>query len=247
METEQKKNMIKQALTQEVSEAITNIVPFLEDKDQEVVLSAIDALGELPPNERIERILITLTSNQSELIRYSALEALWGYNGEDVFQAFVDRLKDSNEIVRISAVEALSNLRDIEAGKFLLEALLDEEEIVRREAAIGLGKLEDSSLAPLLQEYLQQEKSNTARVGFYIGLYLLGSKLHLNPLLNLLKDSSYQVRCAVANSVLDLVDQENRRVIEKYLIEALKKEQTFAARSTLQNVLDELSSSNEIK
>ncbi|WP_445670115.1 hypothetical protein [Peribacillus sp. FSL M8-0224] len=61
-------------------------------------------------------------------------------------------------------------------------------------------------------------------------------------MLDLLKDPSYRVRCAVANSVVDLLNQENVNLIKQSLLSALKNEQTDAARSSLQGALGEINS-----
>lgn len=260
MEIKQKINKIKELLEQDGPESTLRIADFLaedelkpivisakflEDEDHHILMTAIEALGESPINEKNKSLLLSLTKNQDELIRYCALEALWGYGGEDVFRAICSRLKDSNDLVRLTAVEALGNLRDIRGEENLIDALSDQNEIVRRNAAEGLGKLGDASAIPILQAFLQNETSSAAKVGFYVGLYLLGAEFRLKSLLNLLKDPSYQVRCSVANIVLDLVDEENKKLIIKALNAALRRETTVAASSTLQSALEELSSSND--
>lgn len=261
MEIKQKINKIKELLelngpestlriadflAEDELKSIVNSATFLEDEDHHVLMMAIEALGESPINEKNKSLLLSLTENQDELIRYGALEALWGYAGEDVFKAICRRLKDSNDLVRITAVEVLGSLKDMRGEEHLIDALTDENEIVRRNAAEELGMLGSNRALSVLQTYLQNESSTTAKVGFYVGLYHLGSKIHLMSLLNLLNDPSYEVRCAVANNVVDLVDQENKRLIERALQVALRREPTIAARSTLQSALNEISSSNEL-
>lgn len=245
MKSEQKIMIIQGFLEQADSDAVGNIAAFLTDEDPHVIRMAIDALGTLPFSDKIKSILLPLTENSDEEIRFKALEALWGYTGDDVLNAVINRLKDENELVRISAVEALGEMRDSRGKQHLIDALTDEEEIVRREAAEGLDELGDVSAIPVLQDFLQNETSSTAKVGFYVGLYLLGAEFRLKSLLNLLKDPSYQVRCSVANIVLDLVDEENENLIKKALNAALRRETTVAARSSLQSALDELSSSSD--
>lgn len=245
MKSEQKLMIIQGFLEQAGPEAIGHIASFLEDEDSHVIWMAIEALGTLPISEKIKSILLPLTENLDEEIRFKALEALCGYTGDDVLNAVVKRLKDDNELVRISAVEALGEMRDYRGKQHLIDALTDVEEIVRREAAEGLGELGDASAIPVLQAFLRNETSSTAKVGFYVGLYLLGAEFRLISLLNLLKDPSYQVRCSVANCVLDLVDKENKKLIIKSLNAALIRETTVAARSTLQSALEELNSSND--
>ncbi|MBT2570749.1 HEAT repeat domain-containing protein [Planococcus sp. ISL-110] len=242
MKPEQRITAIQKLLAQGGPDVFREIAAYLEGDDREVRITAIGALGELPVSEKIKFALLPLTEDLDEEIRYLALEALWGYTGEDVFKAHIDRLKDGDELVRISAIEGLGELRDARAEKYLVDSLIDEEEIVRRDAAEGLGKIGAVSAISTLQNHLQQETSSLAKVGFYTGLYLLGSKMHLKSLLNLLKDPSYVVRCAVANSAAVLADHENEKGIKKALQAALRREPTIAAQSTFQRVLDELSS-----
>lgn len=245
MKSEKKIMIIQGFLEQAGPDAIENIAPFLADEDPQVIWMAIEALGTLPISEKIKNILLPLTENPDEEIRFKALEALWGYTGDAVLNAVVNRLKDDDELVRISAVEALGEMRDRRGKQHLMDALTDVEEIVRREAAEGLGKLGDASAVPVLQAFLQKETSSAAKVGFYVGLHLLGAEFHLKSLLNLLKDPSYRVRCSISNCVLDLVNEENKKLIIKALDAALRRETTVAARSTLQSALEELNSSND--
>lgn len=245
MQSEQKIMIIQGFFEQAGPDTIENIATFLTDEDSHVIWMAIEALGTLPISEKIKSVLLPLTGNSDEEIRCKSLEALWGYAGDDVLNAVVGRLKDNDELVRISAVETLGEMRDSRGRQHLVDALTDEDEIVRREAAEGLGKLGDASAIPVLQAFLQNETSSTAKVGFYVGLYLLGAEFRLMSLLNLLKDPSYQVRCSVANRVLDLVDKENEKLIIKSLNAAFIRETTVAARSTLQSALEELGSFND--
>ncbi|MGI2326718.1 HEAT repeat domain-containing protein [Planococcus sp. YIM B11945] len=188
MNTEQKINEIRELQTKDGPESAVEIAVFLEDEDYMVKLIAIQTLGEFPLSDEIKSILLPWTEHLEEEIRHQTLEALWGYTGDDVFRAVVSRLKDSEELVRMSAVETLGEMRDPRAEEFLIKALKDEDELVRRFAAEGLGKLGTDTVIPVLLTYLQKETSSTAKVGFYIELYLLGYKIYLKSLLNLLKD-----------------------------------------------------------
>ena len=114
-------------------------------------------MGTLRISKKIKSILLSLTGNPDEEIRFEAFEALWEYTGEDVLHPVVARLKDDNELVRMTAAESLSNLRDKDGMEHLVNALTDENEIVRRDAEEGLGKLGDTSTIPVLQAFLQNE------------------------------------------------------------------------------------------
>ncbi|WP_142829652.1 HEAT repeat domain-containing protein [Planococcus soli] len=239
---EQQLLAIQQLLERGGPDSFHGIAEYLKEDNREVRITAIAALGELPANPMIKSVLLLLTEDPDEEVRYLALESLWGYTGEGVFNAHIRRLKDSDELVRMSAVEGLGELKDARAEKYLVRSLRDEEEIIRRDAAAGLGKIGAATAILVLQKQLQQEKSSLAKVGIYTGLYLLGSQIHLQSLLNLLSDPSYLVRCAVANTVVTIADQENEKVIKKALKAALRREFTIAGQSTLQEVLDELNS-----
>ncbi|WP_042355191.1 HEAT repeat domain-containing protein [Bacillus rubiinfantis] len=247
MNTEQKIKKIKELQKRVDENSIEKIGSFLEDDDTATKLTAIEVLGELPKDESIKSILIKLTENPDEEIRFYALESLHGYTGEDVYASVVKRLEDSDELVRISAVEVIVNLKDIKGIEHLCNALTDTDEIVRSYAAEGIGKIGTKTYIPILEKYLSREKSNLSKLGFFLGLYLLGEKKYLNSILALLENRSYRVRCAVANSVVDLVNQENIKQIKERLLSALKNERTNAAHSTLEGALEEINSLNLIQ
>lgn len=242
MNTDQKLNKIKELQNHMEQDSIVKIAAFLDDDEIAVRLTAIEALGELPMDESIKSILIKLTDDLDEEIRYHALESLRGYTGEDVFKAVVRHLKDDHELVRISAVEAIVDLGDTRGVEYLVKALADEEEIIRSYAAEGLGIIGTEASKPMLEKYLSYETSSLAKRGFFVGLYLLGEKKYLKSILDLLKDPDYRVRCAVANTVVDLINQENEYIVKQSLQSALQNEQTNAARSSIQGALEEINS-----
>ncbi|MDM5358240.1 HEAT repeat domain-containing protein [Peribacillus sp. ACCC06369] len=176
MNTEQKINKIKELQNNVELDSILKIAFFLEDDDLAVKLTAIEALGELPNSESIKSILIKLTKNSDEEIRYYALESLKGYAGEDVFEAIVRNLNDSDELVRISAVEAIGDLNDIKGLDHLYKALTDKDEIVRGYAAEGIGKIGKAESITILEKFITSETNSLSKLGFFVGLYLLGEK-----------------------------------------------------------------------
>src|SRR5207248_759299 len=107
--------------------------------------------------------------------------------------------------------------------------------------ASAIGVLRDYSARPVLHKALLKERSARARVGFLVGLFLLGDKQQLAALMALLENKSYRVRCAAANTLarLPLSASERRAVVEK-LSERLKLETTVAARSSLGSAINRL-------
>ncbi|MBZ5201850.1 HEAT repeat domain-containing protein [Planomicrobium chinense] len=127
MKSEQRIMIIQGFLEQAGPDAIENIAAFLKDEDPYVMWMAIEALGTLPISEKIKNILLPLTDNPDEEIRFKTLEALWGYTRDAVLNAVVNRLKDDDELVRISAVEAIGS-----------------NELVRRRIEMALARKNDN-------------------------------------------------------------------------------------------------------
>ncbi|MDN7245644.1 HEAT repeat domain-containing protein [Planococcus shenhongbingii] len=71
MKSKQKTRIIQGCLEQADPDAIKNIAIFLEEEDPPVIWMAIEALGTLPISEKIKSILLPLTENSEEEIRFS--------------------------------------------------------------------------------------------------------------------------------------------------------------------------------
>ena len=240
MSSQKKINEIKKLQKQGDRYSVEKIALFLKDDDMTVKLTTIEVLGELPKSKYIKSILISLTDYNDEEVRYYALEALRGYTGEDLFETAIKLFNDNDELVRISVVQLLVEMGYPDGLEYLIKALADNEELVRSYAAEGIGKLGSTASIPLLELNLLCETSTLAKLGFLVGLYLLGEEKYLIQILDLLEDPSYKVRCAVANTVVDLVNEENRNLIKQSLLLALKNEETNAARSSMEGAINEL-------
>lgn len=222
-------------------EAIDRIIEFINDKDLGVRLSAVEALSHFSKSTKVKHMLLNLASDTNSEIRYNAVESLINFPEQEVFSSLTKRLTDNNELVRIVTVEVLGENYLELAIPHLIPLLSDKASLVRSYVAETLGKSGDKRLIPLFKKALQQEKRNIARLGFYIGLYLLGESSCLKSILSLLKTRSYRVRCAVANSLESLSTKENYNLIMEHLNLALSKEQTVAAKSSITNAIQGIS------
>lgn len=214
------------------------LIANLSQRKRPLKLCSIRALASFIDSSKARIALIKCTYDADDEYRYTAIEALDNFVGDDVEDAVIERIKDKSELVRITAIEFVGEHRCYRALPYLKEALRDEKALVRCYAAEAVGILGgNQSLVPLLEEGLKNEKRNIARLGFYLGLYQLNQLDYLGSILNLLKAKSYKVRCATANSLVNLATEENYDLIIEKLKAALAKETTVAARSSMQNAI----------
>ena len=153
-------------------------------------------------------------------------------------QKLVKGLRDADELVRIEVCEALANIGDPQAIPALRKALRDTSPLVRSYAAAAIGVLGSKNDIPTLETQLRNEFSDAAKVGLYHGLFKLGKLDMLVGLSGLLQSSDYRVRCAVANTLCEVVaDQDSARIILPELRKALSLESTVAAQEAIENSL----------
>lgn len=224
----------------ETHEAFEEILTFIEDEDLAVKITAIELLSNFNSNQTAKKALIQLTNDPDTEVRMYSIESLSNFSGDDVEEAVITRLEDPDSLVRMTAAECLGYIGHTKAIPYLCKLISDNNELVRMYTAEALGKLGDRSLIPFLSDRLKIEKRNAARLGFFIGLYLLGEKHFLNSIIGLLKVKSYRVRCATANSLGKLANKDNYQIIRTNLLKALEKEDTIAARSSLKTALSYL-------
>ncbi|OQM46216.1 hypothetical protein B6A27_07290 [Anoxybacillus sp. UARK-01] len=188
----------------------------------------------------IKNKLIQLTDHSNNEVRMYAIEQLGFFSGDEVGEVIVPKLTDPNLLVRVTAAEVLGLIEYKEAIPYLCRSLDDKHELVRAYTAEVLGKLGDKGIISLLKEKLNRERRNRARLGFYLGLYHLDEIEYLNDIIKMLNCKSYRVRCAVANSLVEIADMNNFTKIKECLRKALSKEKTTAVQSSLYGALTEL-------
>ena len=195
----------------ETNEAVAPLISKLEDSDSEVRMIAARGLGDL----------LTGKNSPPELI---------------------GKLHDRDELVRIETAESLGVIGDKKALPELWKALADSSSLVRSYVAGAIGELGSRKDIARLEDRLRQENSDTSRVGYYQALYKLGKRNALDQLLRLLSHSKdYRVRCAVANILCDVVDDKiSALTIYTALSEALKRESTTAARSSIRSSMRDI-------
>jgi HEAT repeat protein len=108
--------------------------------------------------------------------------------------------------------------------------------LVRSYAATAIGSLGAREEIARLETAFRRENSDQGKVGFYEALYKLRRNAALAPLLELLQNPDYQVRCATANTLSTLsFGRQDASVVLAALRRALRAEGTVAAKSSIRS------------
>ncbi len=192
--------------------AIERLLELSNDEDWEVRCRAIEKIGEYPLTFRVEKVM--------ERIRQGLL--------------------DSNEFVRSSCIDILGEWKDTKSINRIISYLTNDCFVVRIAAAEAIGVFGDSSKAKYLEERLSQVDDDNEQVFCYFGLFLLGQHHYLDSLLKSLSSDYYRTRCAAANLLISCATDKNKIQIIEQLKNALDKENTAAASSSLTNAIYEI-------
>jgi len=215
----------------------------LKDKSPTVRGLAVEIIGERKIDEMLANVLLMLKDSDSE-VRTLAVESIGKLaNANFPVDTLANYLNDKSELVRVSVAEILGEIGNVSVLDDLKTALNDKSPLVRRYVAEAIGSIGQQKSAEILQKYLSNEDDESAKVGFYVGLYKLNKKDFLENLINLLESEDYRLRCASANSlsILNLSSSEISQVVSA-LNQALSKEKTVAARSSIESTLTYLQS-----
>ena len=186
----------------------------------------------------IARIAARACSQDPETtVRDEAAEALGDVGNRLDVPRLIVLLHDPAWIVRASAAGSLGILGGATAKKALMAALTkDLRPDVKRYAASGLGQIGGADVISFLEDKLDNEKNPEVLTGLLSGLYTLGQSERLQPLLELLNDEDYMVRCQVLDGLQD-GRQEDRASIIASLERLLQHEDHAAVIENARKVL----------
>jgi HEAT repeat protein len=183
--------------------------------------------------------LVRMTSKRSYEVRMDALEALGDsqFNLEpQVRKAIADR----DELVRTTGAEIAGERRLTALTDDLVRRLKsDRSALVRSAAAVALGEMQAVETRNILKARISVS-DDEERVGLYYALVRLGVRRYFKLFLNGLRHDFYRIRCATANLLPDLINENNRSMALRFLKDALVHERTVAARSSLDDALKEI-------
>lgn len=216
-------------------------VKALSDRSPRVRVTAVENLGLLNDKRSAPHLVTSLKDSNPE-VRMRAAENLGVLlQNEPSPGALISCLRDPDKLVRITVAESLGAIGDRRALPSLWKTIYDASPLVRSYVAAAIGELGDNRDLSKLKKRIGEEKSETAKVGFYHALHLLGEPDILRDLLGLLKSKDYRVRCATANTLSAIhVDDSDKKLITRTLRKALKQEPTIAGRDSLRSSLRRL-------
>jgi HEAT repeat protein len=215
------------------------LIVQLDSSDAAIRAHATEQLG-LLGHRSLSKHLIARTADKSAEVRMRAVEALGRLrvpSGNVVANALFDR----DELVRVAAAEAVSRKRIRNAASLLGSALNDRSPLVRRYVAIAMGTLRLKQCEALMLRRLEKEESDSAKVGLFEGLWMMGQRTLLPGAMRLLDSDDYHVRCAMASALSStFATADNRLQIVRALRSRLRDENTIAGKQAMRNALQHL-------
>ena len=212
------------------------VIRSLYDRSPKVRVTAAECLGKMKIKTRATVAALTkCLSDRFYEVRMRSAESLGillsGTSKSP--RALVHRLKDPDELVRVETAEALGAIGDPMSVPSLIRTLGDPSPLVRSYVAVAIGAVGDKKALRTIEARLLRERNDTAKVGFYEALYLLGKHEAIINLQRLSKSKNYRVRCAVANVLGTTVGSSNAQGAVRFLEKWLKEEKAVAVKSTL--------------
>ena len=213
----------------------------LADSDREVKIDGL-LRATRHRSRRLMFAVCELLTDRSPEVRMRAAEALARLvpHGSAPL-ALVSALEDPDVLVRTAAAESLGDIGDLRTRTALRSALNDRSSWIRRNAAESIGSMKNRRDVAILRKRINVERSSSAKLGLYAGLYCLGDRGMLEFMLKGLASRQYRVRCATANMLAHVISRpDDRAVAIEALRDALQRESTVAARSSMQRGLVDL-------
>ncbi|MEJ5250798.1 MAG: HEAT repeat domain-containing protein [Chthonomonadetes bacterium] len=207
----------------------------------------------MPEKRKNMVYLLNRLSSPDSTERCDAIEELAQYRHPRVLRALKSSLLfDPEDVVRCSAAEQLGYWEKPSVLPFLVAALADRSWLVRGWAAAAIGDMNviryrTLHIQRIVEEAFRLETHPFPKLNMGYALYRFGDRGYLDYILSLLSHRSYRIRCAVANTLLEIL-QENiadTGVIYHAVEQALQTEKTVAARESFRRVLDRLGQSIE--
>ena len=132
-----------------------------ENKDDNVILACIEALGNLKEEKAIRSIVTFYDKN--ELYQPTIIEALGKIGSKEAVDFILKIHADADDLTKFSIIESLGNIGDVRAYEFIKDELKNVkgplawvmlDALVKLESKLGLRLEYDSSMKNLLLEIL---------------------------------------------------------------------------------------------
>lgn len=208
-----------------------------------LTLNLISEKAQLDSDD-IELLLKLSKSDDSEIRAYVAELLVLGI-GHESEKVLIDMCMDDDELVRVNACDSLSAFATVDVYHNLVNCALNDKSIlVRNYALLSLTDIINSvdvDKNKIKNLFLDVSKNKEVAVlaACFKGLYILGEKEYLEKLLDLVATPNYQDKCAVINTLGDILTIENNDCIISELKKIMKSETSEAVRSTIDRIIRE--------
>ena len=184
--------------------AVKPLLKALKDKNQDVVLRAIKALGLIADSEAIKP-LIAFISHKNKRIRLEAANSLSHFKNPWVAEYLLASLKNKDAAIRSTALYALGKLKSPVTVPSLIQLLKDNDATIRLQALYVLSHFRDERVVrPLLAEL--RTKNTAYRLEVISALGNIRDYRVIEVLIGLLKDDNKHIRRAAADSLAQIAD-----------------------------------------
>lgn len=195
------------------------------DKVYEYLYDAYENGRALLDGEKYVEEISQLVHHSNEFVRADLAKALVNDAPDRVaMKLLLDLCTDSEWCVRIEAIDSLSEFPYEESFYALESGCNDDDELIRAYAIYGLcivaqelGGSYKSTAIEDMQRLQSVKQTAFVQVNIYGGLYILGQKNYLQPLIALISSEDYHVKCAVFRTLADIYCPENSDVIVQVL------------------------------
>lgn len=218
----------------------------------EQIVKCLDDLIEKPQNISMQISWLREWSNRkSPLIKSLIAEVLANCNDTTSKEVLLKLLCDKNSLVRTEAADSLSQYPyDDVLQQLKIVAENDNNHMVRGYALLSMTlvsmmlKADPAKYLSFLHQRCKREKSVFCKLNCYHALYIMGEKDKLEVILLILKSRNYRNRCAVVNTLYDVVNESNRLLVVREFKKQLLKENSEAVISTINGFLRKYDNAN---
>ena len=191
------------------------IIDKLKCEDELDRCDAIEYLSSYIDDDSIADIIINMFTDRNYLVRCEAYEAFYGYKKRNIVDMLIYRLK--RERSKCARMYICSTLNSI----------------------IQYYEVNREQKQKILECYHKETKLN-ALIGYWCVFYQIEKdKRYIIKVLDHINHNDYHIRCNVVNFLMEILDDENKAMIELELNKQLEKEESLAVYELIINSLKE--------
>lgn len=199
--------------------------------EKEIKLTNVKQIGS--QIDEIWRKVVAFSKDRETEVRLEAIEAVRKFSPLERQECLYEALLDPDKFIRISGLEGLEALHTKLNQTKICALLEDKEALVRGTAAICLANIAASGMKEILQKKIDRSVDEEEKVAYLFSLCKLGNMEFFIPFVNYLFHSFYRIRCAVANLVVDIVNESNVEFLLNLLFLQRAREDSIAAKSSI--------------